>query len=379
MKKVIYYSPTDKSLTTIPPYIKGQIVHTTSYNAIGLLYKAGATHVFYGENAEKEIKEFLKESCTEEFFNHYPTSDEAFYHSLKSTLQTFSSELPLLLLGESGVGKTHLAKAIHQFLTPNKPFLAKNLCELSSQLIESELFGHVKGAFTGAINDKEGLLNRADGGTLFLDEIGALPLDIQRKLLKVLEEGSFSPVGSTKEIKVSFNLITATCDNLSSLIKEKQFREDFYFRISGVSLSIPPLRERPDDIRFLLKEFQKGFSRQLFFSKEALETLVNLPWPGNTRELYYFYKKLQKGKVSYICELPIENIKPAKKGLKLPTSGLPTLIAQIEEQFFVEAVAKHGNRPNRVCKELNISKSVFYRLQEKLTSAREVPHQGLAN
>lgn len=379
MKKVIYYSPTEKNVTTIPPYIKGQIVHTTSEHSIALLYKAGAAHVFYGENAEEEIKRFTEEKCTDEFFNHYPTSNEAFYHSLKGALEASSPDLPLLLLGESGVGKTHLAKAIHQFLTPNKPFLAKNLCELSPQLIESELFGHVKGAFTGAINDKEGILNRADSGTLFLDEIGALPLDIQRKLLKVLEEGSFSPVGSTREKKVSFNLITATCDDLPTLIKDGQFREDFYFRISGISLKIPPLRERPDDIRLLLKAFQKGFSRQLYFSKEAMNSLVHLYWKGNTRELFYFYKKLQKGKASYISELPIQKSPTQNKKLELPAGGLPVLIAEVEEQFFREAMAKHQNRPNKVCKELNISKSVFYRLQEKLNPARELPHQNLAN
>jgi transcriptional regulator with PAS, ATPase and Fis domain len=379
MEKVIYYETSKNTPELAPSYVKGRVVVTTSQEAVRSLYEAGATHVFFGKNAEIHLKDFLKSRNTEGFFDLYPTSDQLFHRSIKKVLEVFSPEVPILLRGESGVGKTHLAQKIHEFLHPNQPFISKNLCELSPQLIESELFGHIKGAFTGAHQDKEGLLSFANGGTLFLDEIGAIPLDVQRKLLKVLDEGRYTPVGSNKVRSISFNLITATCEDLTKLLDEGKFREDFYFRICGESLTIPPLRERPEDIRFLLKDFQKGYSRQLFFSSEVLNQFLSMEWKGNTRELFYFYKKLQRGEESYIKELREGFSSPKKTHFELPEDGLPGLIAQIEDQFFTEAMNKHQNRPNRVCKELNISKSVFYRLQEKLISAREFPHHHFAN
>lgn len=380
MEKIIYYTPAESQTSTPPTYVKGRVVITNHHSNIASLFEAGAKHVFCGKNAEKEAKEFINRRNYEEFFDSYSTSDSHFHASILRALQGHSSKVPLLLLGESGVGKTHLAEKIHSFLNPTSPFISKNLCELSSQLIESELFGHVKGAFTGALQDKEGLLSLADGGTLFLDEIGSLPLEIQKKLLKVLEEGTFTPVGSLKERKISFNLITATCDDLKSLIEKGGFREDFYFRLCGEVITIPALRDRPNDIRFLLKSFQKDFSRQLFFSKEILDKVIDMPWKGNIRELYFFYSKLQRGPESYITELPLPLApRRQKQEVKLEDGGLPELIGKFEDQFFEEAIQKHGNRPNRICQELKISKSVFYRLQEKFNLDRGLSPHHLAN
>lgn len=363
---------------------QGRIILSDSPTLTRAFYEAGAKHVFCGNTAKSELKAFLESQNLDRFFDTFHTSSLEFYHSLKEALINHSEEVPLLLLGESGVGKTHLARKIHQFFAPEKPYISKNLCELSPQLIESELFGHVKGSFTGAHQDKEGLLSQINGGTLFLDEIGALPIEIQKKLLKVMEEGVYTPVGSTRERRVSFRLISATCDDLVELKKNGKFREDFYFRIAAEVLHIPPLRRRKNDIRFLLKEFQKGFSRQLYITPEALNQLVDYEWRGNVRELYYAYCKLQRGKDSIIREFrgPNKNLKPThldEISMELDDSGLPGLLTKLESHYFSEAMERHSHRPNRVCSELKISKSVFYRLQERLNQDREGSRPHLAN
>ena len=351
----------------IPYNVKGKIVVTAFKDMIKPLFEAGASHVFFGDNALEDAEKFQRERDREKFFNFYKTSDINFTRELKRSMRVFSSQVPLLLLGESGVGKTYLAKKMHDFLLKKKPFVAKNLSELSPQIIESELFGHIKGAFTGATCVKEGLLEKANEGTLFLDEIGTLPLDIQIKLLKVLDEGTFSPVGSHQKKQISFNLITATCDNLEELKEKKLFREDFYFRIAGDILTIPPLRERPQDILSLIDTFQQDYSRQLYFTEECLEEFSTRPWRGNVRELHYFYKKLQRQESSFVSSLPLlEKITNIEQKFPLKKEeGLPGLLSKIELSHFKKSLLRNNNRPNHVCKELKISKSVFYRLLEK--------------
>ncbi|MBN2210177.1 MAG: sigma-54-dependent Fis family transcriptional regulator [Sedimentisphaerales bacterium] len=202
-----------------------------------------------------------------------------------------TSDITVLLRGESGVGKELLANAIHQN-SPRKngPFVPVNCAGLSDSLLESELFGHVKGAFTGAAGDRKGVFAVADDGTLFLDEIGDMPLAMQAKLLRVLEDHTVIPVGSTTGFKVDVRIISATNQNLQEGIEKKKFRQDLYFRIRGVDVEIPPLRQRRGDIEPLLNYFIREFSEKenrpvKGFTPPALRLLKQYEWPGNVREL----------------------------------------------------------------------------------------------
>jgi len=204
--------------------------------------------------------------------------------------QAAPSKATVLLRGESGTGKEAIARAIH-FLSPRKdaPFIKVNCAALSETLLESELFGHDKGAFTGATSDRKGRFELAHGGTLFLDEVGDISPGFQAKLLRVLQEREFERVGGTRSIKVDVRLICATNRNLEKMVQRGEYRADLYYRINVVSIFLPPLRERRDDIPLLvqhvIERFNKENHRQLVVSNEAMELLVSCYWPGNVREL----------------------------------------------------------------------------------------------
>jgi len=193
--------------------------------------------------------------------------------------------------GETGTGKELVAKAIHYNSTRKKrPFVAINLSSIPTELIESELFGHQKGAFTGAVAKREGLLQSANGGTLFLDEIAEIPENIQVKLLRVLQEMEMSPVGSNEKVKLDFRLITATHKNLSEEVEKRRFRKDFFFRIKGVTIHLPPIKERGRDVIVLAKYFLDEFAKEnklpnKSLSKGAIKKLMHYRFPGNVREL----------------------------------------------------------------------------------------------
>jgi transcriptional regulator with GAF, ATPase, and Fis domain len=201
------------------------------------------------------------------------------------------TDYPVLILGESGTGKEMVARAIHRLgKRSDKPFVAENCAAIPANLLESELFGHVRGAFTGADRDKRGLFEEADGGTLFLDEIGDMDLSLQRKLLRVLEEGEFRKVGGREPIRVDVRLLSATNADLAQKLKEGTFREDLYFRLKVMCVRVPPLRERRGDVPALVKHFlaesQKETGREPpTITDEAMAMLVNYSWPGNVREL----------------------------------------------------------------------------------------------
>ncbi|VVC84029.1 sigma 54-interacting transcriptional regulator [Sideroxydans sp. CL21] len=197
----------------------------------------------------------------------------------------------VLICGESGTGKELLAQAIHN-ASPRaqRPFVAINCAAIPEQLLESELFGHVKGAFTGAVRDHKGLFQSATGGTVFLDEIGDMPLVLQGKLLRVLQEKQVTPVGATQPIPLDVRIISATHRNLNDEIAAGNFREDIYYRLNVVELGIPPLAKRREDIPLLAKHFlsilaEKYNRKTNGFSSEAMETLISAPWPGNIRQL----------------------------------------------------------------------------------------------
>ena len=243
-------------------------------------------------------QELLRENLVlrEEFAARYGfpriVGESAAMLSVSQQLQKVAAtEATVLLLGESGTGKELFARAIHHISDRrDQPFIALNCAAIPESLVENELFGHEKGAFTGAGNRKVGKIELAQRGTLFLDEIGELPLASQAKLLRVLEERRFERVGGTQSIDVDVRIVVATNRDLADRIREKLFREDLYFRISAVPLTIPPLRERGDDIDILADHFLEKFSRELgkpplTLGAEARRRLREYPWPGNVREL----------------------------------------------------------------------------------------------
>ncbi len=224
-------------------------------------------------------------------FDNIIGSSPAMMEVLATTAQVAPSRATVLLLGETGVGKELVAKAIH-YNSPrrDKPFIRVNCGALSAQLLESELFGHVKGAFTGAIRDKVGRFEAADGGSIFLDEIGTLTHELQVKLLRVLQEREFERVGDHRTVKVDVRVIAATNLDLEEEVHKGTFREDLYYRLNVVTINIPPLRARREDIPRLIDHFLDHFNRDnnrnvRKISREVLNTLLRYPWPGNVREL----------------------------------------------------------------------------------------------
>lgn len=211
---------------------------------------------------------------------------------IRETLQQIAPTMASVLLqGESGTGKTLLARLIHEHSRQAKaPLVEVNCAAIPENLLESELFGHVKGAFTGAVSDRPGRLQAADGGTLFLDEVSEIPLHLQSKLLKALDEKCFQMVGSDKNIRVDIRIIAASNRNLRNMVDAGTFRPDLYYRLAVFSLTVPALRERPDDIPALIQHLHRrfanrGYSDGLEYSAEAMALLLNYPWPGNVREL----------------------------------------------------------------------------------------------
>jgi two-component system, NtrC family, nitrogen regulation response regulator GlnG len=207
------------------------------------------------------------------------------------------SDLTVLITGESGSGKELVARVLHDFGRRRKgPFIAVNMAAIPHELIESELFGHEKGAFTGAINRQSGRFEQAQGGTLFLDEIGDMPLEAQTRLLRVLQQGEYMPVGGRTAIKTNVRIITATHRDLRILIQQGQFREDLFFRINVVPVRLPPLRERPEDVPDLVRHFLAQAAKEGLpakqFTRDALEALTRHRWRGNVRELQNLIRRL---------------------------------------------------------------------------------------
>jgi transcriptional regulator with GAF, ATPase, and Fis domain len=225
-------------------------------------------------------------------------NSEKLNHALSTAIRVANTDLTVLIQGESGVGKEVFSKLIHQLSSrKHNDFIAINCAAIPAGTINSELFGHEKGAFTGATNERKGYFETLNGGTIFLDEVGEMPLDTQAFLLRVLENGEFIRVGSSKIRKTDVRIIAATNVDLKDKVKEKKFREDLYYRISTVPIFIPPLRERPKDIILLFKKFardvaEKYNSPTIQLDEEAQVLIKNYNWPGNIRELKNVVEKL---------------------------------------------------------------------------------------
>jgi DNA-binding NtrC family response regulator len=286
------------------------------------------------------------------------------------------SKANVLITGENGTGKEVLAKAIH-YISPRKDaaFVAVNVPALTETLLESELFGHEKGAFTGADKMKKGRFEIAHGGTIFLDEVGDIPQSIQVKLLRVLQEHQFERVGGTEKIDVDVRIIAATNKDLEQKIKDGTFREDLFYRLNVVSLKIPPLRERKEDIVPMIESFIEKYCKEnnkekFEISKEAADVLMKYNYPGNVRELENIIERsvvLTRGKVITLNDLPM-NIKGFKDEKTLAALGKGTLTEQveaIEKQLIFDALRESEGNQTKAGKLLGLTeRNLRYKLKK---------------
>jgi two-component system NtrC family response regulator len=293
---------------------------------------------------------------------------------LELVIRVAPTETTVLILGESGTGKELIARAIHgSSPRAHGPFVAVNCAAIPETLLESELFGHVKGAFTGAIRDRVGKFEAAEGGTVFLDEIGEMRPDLQVKILRVLEERMLERVGDNKLIRVDVRVLAATNKDLSKAIQAGEFREDLYYRLNVVPLQIPPLRERSEDIRPLAQHFLKrlGASPRLTIAPEAFRALESYDWPGNVRELENALERamiFHRGDVISLADLP-ETIRAPKAKeaaalpVSLPEAGLS--LEEVEKELILRALQKHDWNQSRAARYLGITRhTLLYRIEK---------------
>ncbi|RMG45538.1 MAG: sigma-54-dependent Fis family transcriptional regulator [Candidatus Dadabacteria bacterium] len=279
------------------------------------------------------------------------------------------ADVPVLITGESGTGKELVATALHrQSRRAAKPFIVVNCSAFNENLLESELFGHVRGAFTGANTNRQGLFEVADGGTFFLDEVGDMSSALQVKLLRVLQDGSFMPVGSSTTRKANVRIVAATNRNLKEMITTGEFREDLFYRISVVNIELPPLRERKEDVPLLLEHFLLYFSKKQgmppkSLSAEAEKLLINYDWPGNIRELQNEIERLvimsgadQVIDVDYLSA-HIVGSKSLALAARPKSSKLKEAIEDLERQMILEALRRLGGNKSEAARELGISRS----------------------
>jgi len=290
----------------------------------------------------------------------------------------------VMVRGESGTGKELIARAIHyNSLRKNQPFVAVDCTSLSENLLESELFGHVKGSFTGAVSNKKGLFETADGGTLFLDEIGNIPLSTQAKLLRFIEEREFKAVGDTRVQKVDIRLVTATNKDLEGMVADGDFRDDLYYRINIFPIEIPPLRERRDDIPALAVHFLNRFNedmkhKTMEFSPGAMNLLMNHDWPGNVRELENVIQRavilasgdvIRQGHlVNIIDMLPridLDVPRTSEELKRLKKVARQKSVENVEKHFVIGALKRNSWNVTRAAKETGMQRSNLQALMKK--------------
>jgi DNA-binding NtrC family response regulator len=310
--------------------------------------------------------------------------------ALKETVElarkASAGEIPVLITGESGVGKELIARAIHrESPRRNRPFVAVNCGALPDNLVESTLFGHEKGSFTGASARSIGKCREADGGVLFLDEVGELKPETQVKLLRMLQQGEIEPVGSSKSVQVDVRVISATNRDLEKLVEQGKFREDLYYRLQGLPVHVPPLRERRNDIASLSRHLLKSIATReqrapIGLSKEAIDWLKHYDWPGNVRELQH-----RLHRASLLCEkdtLSFADVAnwalPSRQQTTAPVSGnmvalddasgQPKTLDEIELEIIEATLARFDNHVGRAAAALGIGQSTLYKRVRKQAS-----------
>ena len=309
-----------------------------------------------------------------ESFHGIFSRDPAMKEALKVIRNVAETEATVLIRGESGTGKELVARALHlESLRRDKPFLAVNCAALTPSLLESELFGHVRGAFTGAVRDHAGLFQRADGGTLFLDEVAELPVELQAKLLRTLQERTFIPVGSDRTLSVDVRIIAATHRSLREEVKSGRFREDLMYRLRVVPIFLPPLRQRRQDVSFLLRHYidrhnQQGLRRIERVEPEAMRRLLDHSWPGNVRELQNVVEYAFA--VGRGPELTLQDLPPEFRENPL-VSKLPQAVpvrrnkAENEASLIRQALENANGQIEAAAQSLGMSRATFWRKRKK--------------
>ena len=336
-------------------------------------------HVLSNALEQKRLKSenaYLHQQLDERFGLGAMVGKSAAMRALFQLIETVApTTATILITGESGTGKELVARAIHQTSPRHRErFVAINVSAIPETLLDAELFGHVKGAFTGAVGMRQGRLEQADKGTLFLDEVGTMPMPLQMKLLRVLQEREFERIGDSRTIRVDVRIVAATNADLLKMVKEGGFREDLYYRLNVIHVQLAPLRERPEDIPLLVKRFVEKFAKEpITVSQEAMRKLMSFQWPGNVRQLENAVERaialLGSRKQIEASDLPPDLQALADEGnqpsLDLPERGvdLPALVLEIEKDMIVRALARTDNNKGAAARLLGLKRTT---LVEKL-------------
>lgn len=332
----------------------------------------------------KEENARLKRELQSLHLNEIVGSSKALRQTFEIIKKVAPMDTNILIIGESGTGKELFARSVHvNSRRADKPFVPVDCAALSEELLESELFGHERGAFTGATGKKQGLLEVADGGTLFLDELGELSPRLQVKLLRVLQEKTFRRVGGTKEIQVDVRVVSATNRDLIKAIKASMFREELYFRLNGVTITLPPLRERHGDIPILaqhfLDKFNKTNGQEIRLGRDAIPYLESYPWPGNVRELKNVVERaaiLAEGSTIHWQDLPTELLEKHDPGLvsdSLSVSGRTESFTEakqrwieiFEKRYLQDLLYRNHWNFSKAAEEAGINRKTIHRLVDK--------------
>ena len=358
--------------------------------AIEMAYRLGCRHFLNKLKVKEELSHYLNQFfITEEklwdelFKNELITSDSKLKSSIMDLLNQNLVNQSVFISGETGSGKGHLANFLHNHQDIPGDFISLHCAEISENLIESELFGHEKGSFTGADKSYEGRIRKSHQGTLFLDEVATLSLQVQVKLLKAIDERKIFPVGGNKPHPVDFTLFAASWESMEEKISQGKFREDLWYRLLGHKIHIPALRDRRPDILLLLDYFMEKLPRKFYLTRSAKDKLLNYSWPGNIRELQKVVKSISffaKGIVEAddIVLKEYKNILNEKKSVsetpQLPplnldfvkSVGLPQYLELIENQYVKFYLEEEKANVTKVIKDLKLSSARFYRIQKSI-------------
>jgi formate hydrogenlyase transcriptional activator len=330
------------------------------------------------EKLEKEKVYLEEEIRTDHNFEEIVGESAALRRVLKEVETVAPTDATVLVRGETGTGKELIARALHH-LSPRRErtFVKLNCAAIPTGLLESELFGHEKGAFTGAISQKVGRFELAHEGTLFLDEVGDIPLELQPKLLRVLQDQEFERLGSTKAIRVNVRLVAATHRDLAHMVADGQFRSDLYYRLNVFPLALPPLRERREDVPRLVRHFTQKFARRMgrrieAIPAETMDALVRYPWPGNVRELQNLIERAVILSPGPKLQVSLGELNPPAAPAEAP-AGAPLTLADAEREHVLGALRETNwviGGPSGAAARLGLPRSTFYRIMKKLGLSR---------
>lgn len=344
---------------------------------------SGGDELVHYAHVFKKITDVLNKVDARQLFPKIAGESLGMRGVLKQIMKVAPTDSTVLILGESGTGKELIASSIfEQSNRSDQPFVKLNCAAMPEELLESELFGHEKGAFTGAVSRKSGKFEVAQGGTIFLDEIGDMPLNLQAKILRVLQEREFDRVGGTRPIKVDVRFIAATNKNLEIMVKEGKFREDLYFRLNVFTILLPPLNERKEDIPLIAEKFLMETQNDVHLSSESLQLLMGYSWPGNIRELQNTIERAavmtDTGKIE-TEHLP-QNITRGFTGMTYPQAGgdqkplsIDDQMKAIEKGMIVEALRRTEGIQNKAADMLGINqRSLWHRVKKYNINVKEI-------